>query len=362
MKKSIKQIIAVVTIAAVLVIGLTACGTNNGGGIETSKCEIGFIIDETVMEENTTNEAIWNGLIEYGEESKVAHNYFVPNEISTEGIMQSVQEAVDSGAKIIIMKNGISEKAFAKVQKKYPKIKFILLAGDYTRLKNKPEKNGMVINFNELQAGFLAGYAAVTDGHENMGIIMENKNEAQNSYASGFIQGADAAASGQGFTNVSVMCSDVSKKATDKTAAVTKIAKKQTESGIDMIFVTGSSEIVAAVADAAGSGNIIIGTNIDRSKVANNVNASAVKCFKNAIEYGADLYYDKKFPGERSLCLGLENDAVGIVPEKLNFKKFDEDIYEKICDRIVKGSVKINNKGKNDPLKTRTDIVEIHKL
>ena len=82
-----------------------------------------------------------------------------------------------------------------EAQTKYPDVSFIII--DAQPVKDgeaKLEDNVLSIFYAEEQAGYLAGYAAVTEGYRNLGFMGGIAVPAVIRYGYGFVQGADAAA------------------------------------------------------------------------------------------------------------------------------------------------------------------------
>lgn len=104
--------------------------------------------------------------------------------------MNAIDLAVKGGAKVIATPGFLFEYPIMEAQTKYPDVSFILVDAEP---KDKDgnvqiEDNVMSIMYAEEQAGYLAGYAAVTEGYKNLGFMGGIAVPAVIRYGYGFIQ------------------------------------------------------------------------------------------------------------------------------------------------------------------------------
>ena len=129
------------------------------------------------------------------------YNYYRPSEDSTEARVQTIKEAINGGANAIVCPGYLFEEAIYLVQNDYPEVQFLLLDGephDASYADYKTAENTHNILYQEEQAGFFAGYAAVKDGYTKLGFLGGMAVPAVVRYGYGFVQGADAAATEMG--------------------------------------------------------------------------------------------------------------------------------------------------------------------
>ena len=114
----------------------------------------------------------------------------------------------------------------------------------------------MIISFADEQAGFLAGYAAVKDEEWKLGFMGCKKNKTAMDYATGFVQGAEAAADEMGVSSVNIKYWTVKK--TPDAEKIKKTAANWYKDSVDIIFACGE-EYMETVSEAAndGGGRII---------------------------------------------------------------------------------------------------------
>ena len=88
--------------------------------------------------------------------------------------INSIDLAVSEGATVVVMPGYLFGPAIAEEQDTYPDVTFIAVdvtEGDIVKNGKAVDlgKNVYICSFEEEQAGYLAGYAAVKDGYTSLG-------------------------------------------------------------------------------------------------------------------------------------------------------------------------------------------------
>ena len=100
-----------------------------------------------------------------------------------------MDNAVNDGAKSIVVAGYLFGNAIAEAQEKYPDVQFLALDVSASDLGDKaPTANTALITYKEEQAGYLAGYAAVYDGYKELGFLGGMAVPAVIRYGYGFVQ------------------------------------------------------------------------------------------------------------------------------------------------------------------------------
>ena len=125
--------------------------------------ELALVTDLGTIDDKSFNQGAWEGLKKYAEENSISYKYYQPQEGTTDSYLETIGLAIEGGAKLVVCPGFLFEEPIYMAQDKYPDVHFILLDGephdaDYNY---KTNDNVMPILFQEDQAGFLAGYAAV---------------------------------------------------------------------------------------------------------------------------------------------------------------------------------------------------------
>ena len=116
-----------------VVFALSACGSSNdnngsnGGG--KKGYELALITDIGTIDDKSFNQGAWEGLSKYAEENNITYKYYQPSEKATDAYINSIDLAVEGGAKLVVCPGYLFENAVYQVQDKYPDVKFIILDG-----------------------------------------------------------------------------------------------------------------------------------------------------------------------------------------------------------------------------------------
>ena len=126
--------------------------------------EIAMLIDVGDIDDESFNKGVYDAIVEFGNENNKTYNYYVPEEKSDYAVVDSIENAIRLGAKVIVAPGYWFKRPIDLVQHKYKDIKFILIdTTPYSEVK-KTEKIGenvFAILFSEQEGGYLAGYAMV---------------------------------------------------------------------------------------------------------------------------------------------------------------------------------------------------------
>ena len=243
-------------------------------------------------------------------------------------------------------------------QDKYPDIHFILLDGEPhdAEYNYKTGSNVMPILFQEDQAGFLAGYAAVKDGYTKLGFMGGMAVPAVIRFGYGFVQGAEFAAEEDGVTGVEVMYNYTGGFAA--TPEAQSMAASWYQNGTEVIFGCGGAVGNSVMAAAQEKNAKTIGVDVDQSSESDTVITSAMKLLSNSVYDGVKDFYDGKFPGGKTSVFTVENNGVGLPMETSKFGKFSQEQYDAIYKKLADGEITLVqfSEDNNDPTKDLTGL------
>ncbi len=345
-----KKFLAMVLTAA-MAFSLAACGGSNASSAASqestsgSKTDVAFVTDVGNIDDQSFNQYTWQGVKDFCAANNLNANYYRPTEDSDSARLEQMDNAVNDGAKAIVVAGYLFEGSIAEAQTKYPDIQFVVL--DVSSLGNaETGKNVALITYREEQAGYLAGYAAVYDGYKKLGFLGGMAVPAVIRYGYGFVQGAEAAAKEIGATDVSInywYSGDF--KATDEVK--TKMDSWYS-SGTEVVFACGGPVCQSCDAAAQANGGKMIGVDVDQSGLIDTVITSAMKALApsvnlvltDAMNNGwkiSDTYAGK------TTCLGAAEDCVGLPMETSKFSKFTQEQYDTLFKGIVDGTVVVDD-------------------
>ena len=345
-----KKFLAMVLTAA-MAFSLVACGGSSNassaaseGSTSGSKTDVAFVTDVGNIDDQSFNQYTWQGVKDFCAANNLNANYYRPTEDSDSARLEQMDNAVNDGAKAIVVAGYLFEGSIAEAQTKYPDIQFVVL--DVSSLgKAETGKNVALITYREEQAGYLAGYAAVYDGYKKLGFLGGMAVPAVIRYGYGFVQGAEAAAKEIGATDVSInywYSGDF--KATDEVK--TKMDSWYS-AGTEVVFACGGPVCQSCDAAAQANGGKMIGVDVDQSGQFDTVITSAMKALANSVNLALTdsmnngWKFTETYAGKET-TLGAAEDCVGLPMETSKFTKFTKEQYDTLYKSIVDGSLVID--------------------
>lgn len=305
--------------------------------------ELALVIDVGTIDDKSFNQGSWEGVEKYGDEKGVSYKYYKSAEATTDAFQETIELAIEGGAKVIVCPGFLFEEPIYNMQTQYPDVKFILIDGEPHDADGNYEtaENTMAVLYEEDQAGFLAGYAAVKDGYTKLGFMGGMALPAVIRYGYGYLAGANCAAEEMG---VDVDVTYTYTGSFDATPEAQSMATGWYQAGTEVIFACGGSvgNSVMAAAEAS-EGAKVIGVDVDQSSESETVITSAMKMLSNSVYDAITAAYDGSFPGGKTTVFGIENDGVGIAMDTAKFNTFTKEDYDAVYAKLVAGDATIDN-------------------
>ena len=324
--------------------------------------ELALVTDLGTIDDKSFNQGAWEGLKKYAEENSISYKYYQPQEGTTDSYLETIGLAIEGGAKLVVCPGFLFEEPIYMAQDKYPDVHFILLDGephdaDYNY---KTNDNVMPILFQEDQAGFLAGYAAVTEGYTQLGFMGGIAVPAVIRYGYGFIQGADAAAKEMGLEPGSVSVKYTYVGNFDASPENNAKAAAWYNEGTECIFACGGGVGNSVMKAAESAGKVVIGVDVDQSSESATVITSAMKNLGDSVYDAVAGYYDGNFEGGKSVTLDAKENGIMLPMETSKFKVFTQEKYDELYEMLKDGTIQVAN----DTVATQasavpTDIVKV---
>lgn len=355
------------TLAAMMAASLTACGsskttdsqpaasvdsnaaekeeTTTAFAVKTNSSdgyELALVTDLGTIDDKSFNQGSWEGLKRYAEENQVSYKYYQPQQGTTDSYLETIGLAIEGGAKLIVCPGYLFEEPVYLAQDQYPDIHFILLDGEPHNgdaTDYKTNDNVMPILFQENEAGFLAGYAAVKDGYTKLGFLGGMAVPAVIHYGYGFIEGAEYAAQEMDIDGVEVMYNYTG--AFSATPEAQSMAASWYQNGTEVIFGCGGAVGNSVMAAAEEKGAKMIGVDVDQSYESETVITSAMKLLSNSVYDGIKGFYEGNFPGGKTSIFSAENSGVGLPMDTSRFTAFTLEDYDLLYKKLVDGDIKL---------------------
>ena len=311
----------------------------------SSTTDIAFVTDVGNIDDQSFNQYTWAGVQDFANANGLVANYYKPSEDSDAARVEQMDNAVNDGAKVIVMAGYLFAAALEEAQAKYPDVQFLALDVSTGDLAD-PASNTALITYKEEQAGYLAGYAAVTDGYKELGFLGGMAVPAVIRYGYGFVQGAEQAAQDLGYTDVNIKYwYSGSFVATDDIKA--KMDSWYSE-GTEVVFACGGSICNSCLAAAQANNGKMIGVDVDQSNLDSCVITSAMKALANSVNVALTdcmnngWTFSDSFAGKET-TLGAADDCVGLPMETSQFTTFTQEQYDELFAALVDGSLVVDN-------------------
>ena len=380
-----KKVVSLLLAAAMTTAALAGCGSSNGssssdastGADSTSATsasastdgekkdaageKIAMITDSGDITDESFNQITWETVCAYGDANGVEYEYYKPAEDTDEERINSIDLAVSEGATVVVMPGYLFGPAIAEEQDTYPDVTFIAVdvtEGDIVKNGKAVDlgKNVYICSFEEEQAGYLAGYAAVKDGYTSLGFLGGIAVPAVIRFGYGYVQGINAAAEEDG-VDVNVKYYYGGQFYGD--ANITSRMEGWYSNGTQVVFACGGGIYTSAVEAALKNNGYVIGVDVDQNYIgANGVekdgyayNPFITSAMKGLSESVSTALGDIE-AGEWSNIaatngnFGLEDgDYVGLptADDSWNFKTFTKDEYEALKSKIASGELVVDN-------------------
>ncbi len=323
------------------------------------KYAIAFVTDVGQLKDKSFNQGTWEGVKRYATENGKSYKYYQPangSEATDDDRFSAMKAAVDGGAEIVVCAGFLQETALRQAAVTYPDIKFVFIDG--YPIQEQPSVEGQEntspiltnvapISFQEEQAGYLVGYAAVKDGFTKLGFSGGGggENPACCRYGYGFIQGAQAAAAEMNIT-VDMRYSWEYGADFSQSGELTTMLNGWYTAGTEVIFSCGGQMCQSAFAAAATNDGYVIGVDVDQAGESETVVTSAMKGLRESVVYACTQFYGGNWDalGGVSTVLGAKDDAVGMPTDAASWglQTFTVEEYNKVLGAMKDGSLTVD--------------------
>ena len=329
---------------------ITADSIDDNMTSEDGKYEIAFVTDVGSLKDKSFNEGTWNGVKLYAAENDLSYKYYQPangSEATDNDRYDAMKAAVENGAKVVVCAGFMQTAALTQAAAEYPDVDFIFIDGSpVTDADGAVLTNVAAIAFQEEQAGYLAGYAAVMDGYTKLGFCGGGggENPACCRYGYGFVQGADAAAAAKD-VQVEINYSWQYGATFGASPELQTMANGWYTNGTEVIFACGGTMFESIAAAASANETAVIGVDVDQSPESETVVTSAMKGLSAATQWAIAKVFDGTFAeiGGIATSLGAADDAVGLPTDTWSLEKFTADEYNKLYESIKSGELTVDD-------------------
>lgn len=387
-----KKLFALV-LALVLSLSLVACGstgttpsgsTNDSSTQEPSgttnpaddipdtmtssdgKYQVAFVTDVGQLKDKSFNQGTFDGVKLYANANGLSYKYYQPangSEATDDDRYDAMKAAVEGGAEVVVCAGYLQEAALRKAALEFPDTPFVFIDGypiqekatEYDEATGEALPNDSPIlanvagiSFQEEQAGYLAGYAAVKDGFTKLGFSGGGggTNDACCRFGYGYVQGANAAASEMDVTVDMNYSWEYGATFSASTELQTMISGWYSN-GTEIVFACGGAMFQSIAAAASANDGYVIGVDVDQSGESDYVVTSAMKGLSDAVQWAVGHVYDGTFSeiGGTGTSLGVKDNAVALptAADSWRFETFTVEEYEALYQQMLDGTLVVDN-------------------
>lgn len=326
------------------------------------------------INDESYNQAAWEGITNWCEAHDKSYTYYMPSEDSDYARIEAIDQAVRDGATTIVLNGFLFGTALTEVQELYPDVNFIGLdiyesdmvqyaAPNYEPTYYAPTANTALVAYQEEQAGYLAGYAAVRMGYRNLGFLGGMAVPAVVRYGYGFVQGANDAAMELGVTD-EVEIDFVYANQFYGDANITAYLCSLFEQGMEVVFACGGGVYTSAAEAAAMYNGKVIGVDLDQAAMIDGwfgegiTLTSAMKNLSFTVEYLLDsIYVNNTWSNYGGTCTrfgvqdgGKDGEGFVMLPESTQFNEsFTAYDYVTVWNELADGTVTVSDDIESKP-------------
>ena len=332
---------------------------------EDGKYQVAFVTDVGQLKDKSFNQGTYDGVKLYAAANGLSYKYYQPangDQATDDDRYDAMKAAVEAGAEVVVCAGYLQEAALREIANEFPEVPFVFIDGyplqaeatQYDENGNAlPNDSPILTNvagiaFQEEQAGYLAGFAAVKDGFTKLGFSGGGggTNDACCRFGYGYVQGANAAASELGITvdmNYSWEYGDTFQASADLQTMISGWYANGTE----IVFACGGSMFQSISAAASANDGYVIGVDVDQSGESDAVVTSAMKGLSDAVQWAVAKVYDSTFTeiGGTATSLGVKDNAVELptAAESWRFETFTVEEYEALYQQMLDGTLVVDN-------------------
>lgn len=292
--------------------------------------------------------ALWQGI------SAFAYNFgYVPKNAaaaseSAEDLQAALVQAADSGSKVVVCRGDAMAQIVYTLQDQYPDTYFMVVdaeahSADYSDYT--VQDTVRCVLFSETQAGYLAGYAAVSEGYQALGFVGAEEMPDTVRYCTGFMQGAEKAAEQQGNQITLRVWYTGTKEYSD--AVADRMAYWYND-GTQVIFAADEASLQAVLAGAAQTENDAkaIAARWDHSAQDEAILFSTLHCYNTMVQqelyafFAAGGQWQQAADTGHTETVGLTENMIALSADTWRLSKFTKKNYNTLYEKLRSGALK----------------------
>ena len=289
--------IKTLALAGVLALGVVGCSSNSQ--TDEGKIKVSLILDEGGVNDQSFNQASWEGALKAKEKYNVEVNYIESE--SENDYVPNIETAIDNDSDLVI---GVGYKltdAISEASSLYPDQKFAIVDGAFETVPN----NVVNMSFNEEQAGYTVGLIASQMTESNKVAFIGGYDIPS---VSNFFKGYEKAIK-EVDSDIEVLC-QYANSFTDAGKGKA-MAQQLIKDDYDIIFTAGGGVNNGVWEACLENDKKSIGVDIASSQFSPSVITSALKNVGTGVDLTIKDLVEGNFKGGEVKMFDLSNGGVG---------------------------------------------------
>jgi basic membrane protein A len=329
-----------------LLLSLCACQQ------EEEPALVAVISDGGSLTDEGYNQALTQGAEAWCEANECEYRCYQPTGATTEAYQAAMELAYEDGADVIIVAGSAFEEAVYQQQTAHKYLPILLLDGEPHDIDYNyaTETTVHCVTFQEEEAGFLAGYAAVMEGYRKLGFLGGVRLKGVIQYGYGFLQGADRAAQDLGLEEGGIQLRLEYTNTFEADSETEQLSRRWYNSGTQVIFAACGAGSLSVVEQAQQGAKRVILSDFAQSDGAAVTLITAEKKLEQAIALSLDALKDNDWSWSSELAgqtqeVGVAEGCVALtgMEEAWPLTTFTQEAYQQLVEEIAAGRLTISN-------------------
>ena len=343
-----KRIMQGLLIAAVMLL-LAACGAN-----DPEAKRYAMLTGAGGTGDNALTEQVWTGLSAAAAEKPCVATAYAPEEDTEEAFKAQFKALKKDGAKLVFCAGESMRDTLTAGQKANKKLHFVLIEDDTSASARKAAlskedakeeeiyKNTAYAVIAPQDAGYLIGYALVTNGNTRLG-FMGGDQKIDTPYACGLIQGAERAASDKALAAGTVTVRIAFTGDAQVSPAKMDTAMQWYDDGTEVIYAPqkGVRKSVIAAAELTENGRVAASGTEDASSESSRVLMTAKMDYDAVVRKIASDFENDAFAGGERTTYGVLDSCVSLAADYSSLTGFSDTNYSLLLSNLSSGQARI---------------------
>ncbi len=334
-----KKIVSLVLVAAMTLL-TGACGKKEDAP------RYGLVTNTEGIGTESVNAEVWASIQETAG-SEYLYKYYTAEEDTDEGLDAQFDAAADDGTELVFAYGKDMEGPIFRAQRSHRKTRYILIGGMPRKNEDAEvsfRENTTAVGIATQDEGYIAGYGAVRNGYRSLGFIAGGNDDTCKRYLSGYVQGAEKAATELNLGTGEVKVTAVYAENDDLTPLRMTDALILYKKGVEVIYAVGDNVANAVYRASQSMSKPFIAGGIDMNAVSANCIFSTVSSYKAAVDAALnDFEMDESLPAGEAVYYGAADKAVKIVADYTRLSTFTETDYNNAVRALMEGNATVSD-------------------